>query len=233
MPEYHYPGDNGLSAEPLDWWTRLRLRAPWWPYVVLAMLFGCWYFWKYRSPAVAMKHMTPLDDYLLAVLFFGLLAIMRGAQVLVRISTEIACGASHQFFRLRNWCMPWLFLIAAVIYFGIGEQWPMRVGFWLSCPAFDRLANEALADPPKAYLLRGRWVGLYYIDKVEVSSSTVALFLDADKGTSGFVLAPKAKLAISAVFNYAELINAEGVYFQEGKQLGDDWYAFWGNNERG
>ena len=37
MPDYHYPGDED-ETPPRNWWTRLCLRAPWWPFVVLALL---------------------------------------------------------------------------------------------------------------------------------------------------------------------------------------------------
>lgn len=226
MPEYHYPGDNGLPASPLSWWTRVRLRASWWPYMVLALLFGGWLFWKYRSPSVAMKHMTPLDDYFLAILFFGGLAVIRGAQVLVRYSAEIECGLPHQFSRLRNWCLPWLFLIAAGIYFGIGEEWPMRASFWWSRSAFDRLADEALADPDNAHLLGGRWAGLYRIDRVEVTGPIVSLYLDKVEGISGF-----GRGLVPA--HTSEIGKTNVVGLSDWKQLNEYWFAYRLNDERG
>jgi hypothetical protein len=237
MPEYHYPGDDGLLDEPLDWWTRLRLRAPWWPYVLAAVLFGCWYFWRYRSPTVAMVGWTAVEDFWLAALFFGLLAGLRGYQVLVRYCAEIECGVPHQFFRLRSWCMPWLFLIAAGIYFGIGEQWPMRVCFWCSRPALDHLANEALADPPNAQLLAGQWAGLYRIEGVRVLGASVVLYLDEDEGNYAFVRAPGAtKDLIHHHGNHADDDDREYPEFPAasksesdllGKRLNDDWFVMY------
>ena len=184
MPNYSYPGDDGISDAPLDRWTRWRLRAPQWPFLLAAVLFGGYFFWRYHSPAVAMDGLCYIEDFCLAALFFGLLAVIRGAQVLVRYSTELTYRTPHQFLRFRSWCLPWLFLIAAVIYFGIGEQWPLRVSFWWSRPGLDRLANKALADPDNAHHLAGQWAGLYRIADVEVSGSNViAIYLEKGNGT--------------------------------------------------
>jgi hypothetical protein len=222
MADYQYPGDDGLPDGPLNWWTRWRLRAPHWPFLLAAVLFGGYYFWKYRSPAVAMSEWTQIKDTDIAALFFGMLALIRGVQVLLRYSAELEYRAPHQIRRFRSWCLPWLFLIAVVIYFGIGENWPLRVSFWWSRSALDRVANEALADPDHAYLLAGKGAGLYRVAGVEVSGKSVAISVEQGNHTSGFVRAP-TKPTDTPYINFSEDAD-EG---WGAKWIKDDWFVIY------
>jgi hypothetical protein len=236
MPDYHYPGDDGLPNGPLNWWTRWRLRAPQWPFLLAAMLFGAYYFWRYRTPSVAMVGGSYIKDFFPAALSFGLLAVIRGVQVLLRYSAELEYRTPHQFLRFRSWCLPWLFLIAAVIYFAIGDNWPMRVSFWWSRSALDHLADKALADPDNASQLAGKRAGVYRIAGAEVIGSTVVLYLDNDKGSYAFVRVP------GTLPNKIQNQNAYGgLEYQQssdfpkngthddrvGERIGDDWFVMY------
>lgn len=233
MPDYQYPGDDVLPDGSLNWWTRWRLRAPQWPILLAAVLFGGYSFWIFRSPAVAMVGGIKVEGFCYAALFFALLAVVRGAQVSVRYSMELAYRVSHQSLHLRTWCLPWLFLIAAVIYFAIGEQWPMRVAFWWSHSALERLADKALADPDNAPQLAGQWAGVYRIAGVEVIGTTVVLYLGQDKRDYGFVRAPGAvNEMIQNQNRFAPLDYQQCEAFPEGedrvgKRIGDDWFVMY------
>ncbi len=104
----------------------------------------------------------------------------------------------------------------------------MRICFWRSRSGFDRVANEALADPVNAHLLAGRWAGLYRIEGVEVIGSTVALFLDADKGTSGSFLAHNATTHQISDYQPIHVSSLAMDYSHpdwEGKRIKDDWFV--------
>jgi hypothetical protein len=236
MSDYSYPGDDGLPDAPLDWWTRWRLRAPQWPFLLAAVLFGGYFFWEYRSPAIAVNLLSHIGGFFFGALFFGLLAVVRGAQVLVRYSTELTYRTPHQFLRFRSWCLPWLFLIAAVIYYGVGEDWPMRISFWWSRSALDRLANKALADPDNAHLLAGQWAGVYRIVSVEVIGSTVILYLDEDKRSEGFVREPRT--SSDNIQNQDPVESGDYHLFttfpkggdlenRVGKRMSDEWFVMY------
>jgi hypothetical protein len=196
-------------------------------------MFG--YFWVYRSPTVAMVGLAYYDDLCLGPFLFGLLAAGRYVQVQVRKAWEARLGLQAGACQSRMWFWPWLLGIAVGTYLMVYHQVPLYVSFLVSRPNLDRLADEALADPPNAPRLAGRWAGLYRISGVEVLGNTVVLYLDKDKGSYGFARVPGA--ASDVICNrpgleddpaqhrdFPKQADPEG---PQGQRIAGDWFVMY------
>lgn len=188
------PQESGKALEqPIGRFAGWCLRAPPWPFLLLALAIAFGYFWLYRSPVVAMVGSAYEGDFCLGSLLFFLVAIGRALQIVfVRNSYVERLGVQPAAYRSRRWFWPWFLLIVAGTYYMVSSQWPMRVCFQLSRPWLDNLADEAVANPANAPLLAGRWAGVYRIAGVEIIGKTVVLYLDKNGGTYGFARVPGA-----------------------------------------
>jgi hypothetical protein len=236
MPDYHYPGDEPAFTHTPGRVARWILRASPWPIVLAASAVAAGYFWRYRLPSVAIVGLSVLEDACPLTSLFVLIVLSRAAQLLARLTCEAIYGVRSRDFRSRRWCWPWLLVIAAGTYYLIGTKVPMRVCFWLSRPALDDVATQALADPANAHILSGRWAGLYRIAGVEVIGSTVVVYTDEDKGTYGFVRAPDVLTDTITCGDRASASAEQQPDFpipdkrnsdREAKRIGGDWFVMY------
>jgi hypothetical protein len=240
---FFYVEMDDRIRRPPPWWARWCLRANPLPIFLLLLATAFWFFWTYSSPTLAMVGATHYDDFFLGVILFGLVAAARAIQLLVRSSCEWFFDVRPGWFRSLRWFWPWLIAIPGAT--AIMVQWdvPLKVGFWLSRPALDGIADAALADPNHAYLLAGRQAGLYRIAGVEVIDQTVVLYLGRNKGEYGFARVPSATTDVVANVpdddhncnTFASHCQAfpeqHGGHDPEGMRMKDDWfvmYSWWG-----
>lgn len=174
-------------AEPsVGWWKRWWLRADPRPLLLFAIVVMLWLFWEYRSPSVAMVGINYYRDFCLGAFLLVAFVFAQWTQLLVARYLDQSFWPRH-----RSW--PWFLLIAAATYLAVWFEFPMQAAFFLSRPALDRIANEALVNPANRHLLVGQWAGLYRIEDVEVINGTVVLYTDRPEGTYGFARVPGAK----------------------------------------
>jgi hypothetical protein len=191
-----------------------------WPLLVAALLLMAGYFWTYGSPTVAMVGLAYYFDFCLGSFLFLVLAAGHCMQVSMRKVYESRSGiVCRPRFDWLFW--PGLLTVAIGTYFMVSEQIPMRVGFWLSQSAFDRLADKALADPANAPRLAGRLAGVYSISGVEVIGKTVVLYLGKDKGSYGFARVP------GATGGHWDFPSQDGPNDREGKRIAGDWFVMY------
>jgi hypothetical protein len=175
------------------------------------------------------------EDFCLGSFLFGLLAAGRVVQLLLRNLYETRFGVQSGVYQSRHRFWPLFFVIAAGTYTLLWSEAPMHVSFFLSRPALDRMADEALKDPANAHLLAGRWAGLYHINGVEVLGKTVVLYLGEDKGNYGFARVPKASgdliLNLPGRKDYPHYHGdfPKHVDFKdpEGKRITGDWFVMY------
>jgi hypothetical protein len=182
---------NGKN-QPIGRWASFCLRADPWPLLVIAVGFSVSCFWAYGSPTVAMVGLTYYSDFCFGLFLLFMLAAGRGVQRVVRRSYEARFGVESGGLESRRWFWPWVLVIAAATFFAVKSELPMHLGFVLSRPWLDEIADEALNDPANAHLLAERWAGVYRIEGVEVIGRTVVLYLGRDRGNYGFVRVPGA-----------------------------------------
>jgi hypothetical protein len=212
------------SDTSIGWWASWWLRADPWPVLLLAiiLMLGC--IWEYSSPTWAMVGLAYPENFCFGSFLFSLVAACRGVQILLRDTFEARLGIPSNPYRSRRWFWPWLLLIAAGTYGTLNSQVLMNLGFILSRPALDDLADQAVADPGKATRLAGRWAGVYYISKVEVTSKTVILYTGSRAENDGFVRAPGA---------IGEEIFKESGFASKhrdcpiGRRVSGDWFAMY------
>jgi hypothetical protein len=223
------------SGRRIGRWASWWLSADPWPVLLLALFLMLGYFWEYGSPTVAMVGLAYYFDFCVGSFAFGLLAAVRGVQVLVRNSYEARLGMDSSACRSRRRFWLWLFVIAGTTYLMLWSQLPMRAAFLFSRPALDRMADEALADPANAHLLAGRWAGAYAISGVEVIGNTVVLYVGKDKGSYGFARVPGA--SSDAIFNmdglednpyyHRDFPKQDGAKDPAGRRMTGDWFVMY------
>ncbi|MFN0060774.1 MAG: hypothetical protein ACKVX7_20150 [Planctomycetota bacterium] len=79
------------------------------------------------------------------------------------------------------------FLICAPPITMLIHPWPLLIAFFVSAPALERLADEAVAGQP---VVEPRWAGLFRIEQSQVDPKTQSVALitfDAPGGDSGLV----------------------------------------------
>lgn len=220
-------------GKPIGRVGRWLLRGDPRPLVILALGIPVWYFWEYRSPTVAMVGIAYIHDFCFGEFLFGLLAGARAVQWLARHMAAEVFNVPAKAVRCPHWFWPWVLVIGGGTYFMVGYEVPMRVSFYLSRPFLDRLADEALADPPHAHLLAGHWAGLYRVEGVEVIGSTVVLYLDRDGGRYGFARVPGAPADVIANWtgpgsgppHHPDFPPHTGSDDRCGMRIADDWFV--------
>lgn len=205
-----------------------------WPLLVAALLLMAGYGWVYSSPRVAMLGLAYYSDFCIGSFLFLFLAASRGTQINARKFYEKRSGIPCRR-RFDGLFWPALLAVAIGTYFMVSEQIPMRVGFWLSRSALDRLADEALADPANAPRLASRLAGVYWIDGVEVIGNSVVLHIGSDKGSYGFARVPG--VTTDVVFNrtggeehpdyHRDFPSQHGGDDPEGMRIGGDWFVMY------
>jgi hypothetical protein len=73
------------------------------------------------------------------------------------------------------WLLAPICIVAIVA--AVGTSWPLRVRFAISRPALERAAAEALAGRNPA---GDRWIGLYYVERIEAPGNTAFWFRTGD-----------------------------------------------------
>jgi hypothetical protein len=127
----------GATKRPLGRLACWCLRADPWPLLLLGFLLMLAYWWVYSSPIVAMFALNYIYDFILGTFLFGMLAIGRGIQLLVRNALEAQIGICNSEGHHRLW--PWLLAIGAGAYLLIWSNLPIY-GLFLGIFFFGLLA---------------------------------------------------------------------------------------------
>lgn len=230
--------EKHASSSP-GWLARTLLRADPWTLLIVAFLCMCYWFWLYSSLTIASVGMAYYEDLCHGFFVFGSLAAARCVQLKIRSVYEQRFAISSKHYRSRRRFWPWIIVIGAGTYYMLNSQVPMRLGFRVSRPAFERLADEALADPSNVDRLAGRWAGVYLIEGVAVIGQTVVLYLDKGKRTYGFARVPGAR--DDHIYNIPHLRDQfekiknihldfpeqEGFNDPVGERIAGDWFVMY------
>jgi hypothetical protein len=154
-------------------WQRWFLRADPWSAVIFAVLVLLWECWEFSSPLVAMGDLGIVA--FLGTVFF--LQLARLAQYPVRWVFEGYCNAYPNPYLSRRPFWPWFVLLTFGAIVLAATRLPLTLGFLVSAPAMNRIADDALADPIIVAELGGQRAGIYQIEEVEVVGQTVVLYL--------------------------------------------------------
>jgi hypothetical protein len=193
------------------------------------------YAWTYASPFPAKVALANDEDFCCVTTLVGSFAVVRAAQM--AIGRRYAARLKTPYRPRLLW--PWLLVIATATRIMLHYEVPLRIGFRLSRPALERLAEEALADPANSSDLAGRWAGVYQIAGVEIIGKTVVLYVGRDRGMYAFARVPGA--AADVIFNVPELEDSphfygnfpihEGLHDPQGERIDGDWFvmysAYW------
>jgi hypothetical protein len=147
------------------------LRADVWPAVLLTVGGMGWHLWRLRLPQAAMRATWRWEFFFVCLLLAGI----RFCHLLVCAFVRACCVDKYRIPPLRRSYWPWAVGMIALGAIAGQFQWPLKLGFLLSRPAMDRLADAALADPDSASSLAGQYAGVYPVTKVEVLGDTVVL----------------------------------------------------------
>jgi hypothetical protein len=224
------------SGRPIGWFARWCLRAPPWPAVAWVALLMLATFWDYASPRMAMRALSlQMDLCSNGPMFLVLLLSARVAQFVARAFFERRLNLPRSVLRSRHSFWPYLIGIVILSGYALQQNWPLKVGICLCAPAFDRVADAALADPDNAKKWTGQWVGLYYIRGVEVIGKTVVLYTNKHRGDYGFARVPSARADFimnhpdhdEPCKEFPKQGNREGQGDPVGTRLEGDWFVMY------
>jgi hypothetical protein len=227
---------NGINDDmPTSWWTRRLLRAEPWPLLIVSLLLFLAFCWWYSTPIIAKVAINYYGDFCYGFVLFVAIVAGRGIQLFVAMSCARHRGLSFEAVRSRRRFWPWLGVIVVMTLVTVREEVPMYVGFYLSRPGLDSLADEALADRANAHRLVGRWAGGYRVAGVEVIGETVVLYLDHPEGNYGFARVPGARS--DHIYNMSHTpegpenhrafppYNGRKATDPVGQRIGGDWFV--------
>ena len=183
-----------------------------------------YYLWVLRLPAESIRASWYWEFYFFCLLLFGL----RAPQKMLR---WLLIGWWPLPQESRRWFLPWISAIIVLGSMAAENRWPLKLAVYLSRPAFDRLADEAIADPNNASSLSGRWVGLYRIGGVQVvGTNLVALHLRSERGNYGFLRMPNGPAHIQHFYeNYPDHPEQPAKPYEGGGdaiwRVARDWYV--------
>jgi hypothetical protein len=143
----------------------------------VAMIVMGRHFWAYRLPSTAMHGMGRVGDFCFGSFIFVVIFVCGLVILEIRQRCERRAGLASTADRRYRRFWKSLVLVAAAMFVLLRWNVPMQVCFRLSRPAFEALANEALADPAHSNQLAGRRAGLYEIKGVRIIGKTVLLWV--------------------------------------------------------
>jgi hypothetical protein len=150
-----------------------------WPSTAVMLFIACWLFWMGTDPA--------LYDYFMSVLCpLGALVLVVAGIVLwesVRVSVAKAHHQPAPDLALINSSRArWLAVLMLAVAASIPLQIPLRIGFALSRPSFDRFIREVQANPSAARPAVQR-LGIYRVStQIRETDNAIMVFLSSDVG---------------------------------------------------
>jgi hypothetical protein len=154
-------------------WIALRLD----PLMILivALMVMSRHFWSYRMPSTAMHGVGRVGDFCFGSFIFIVIFVCGLVVLEIRQRYEVRARLASTADRRYRRFWKSLVLVAAAMFIFLHWNVPMQVCFRLSRPAFEALANDALADPAHSNKLVGQRAGMYPIMGVKVIGKTVLL----------------------------------------------------------
>jgi hypothetical protein len=165
--------DQPNSSPQNSRWSSWCLRADPWPLLLAALLAMVTAFWQYRLPQSAMYALVYVATFVLGVAFLTLLTLTRGLQGGLRTYYERRVNVHGDLRQANRRFWSWLLIIVIATSVSIWARLPLEVGFLISRPALNQIADEALAHPDQLIQLTGRCLRWIQSLRFRASSNSI------------------------------------------------------------
>jgi hypothetical protein len=161
------PGTFQVAYSRRAWWFWAN-PPRWWGLLPVAVC-GAWFIYRASEPPQFLLRYFGMPC--LGLLLVGLCCLDYLVRLIVVIAACRKPGYREDGAGVKQW---WRWVVPPlVVILMFSGDWPMRLRFAISRPAFERAARAALVGNPPA---TPGWVGSYYVERVYAAPEGIVYF---------------------------------------------------------